>query len=129
MNRKTCKKLTDLELEIMNIIWKLEEATISEVNQILNQKKKKHAYTTTATMMKILEKKKYLKSRKKDRAHKFIPILLKNQYEDRVIVDLVDNVFEGVSANLVLKLIDETKFDRDELDHIRQSLESRMKND
>lgn len=123
---KSDGRLTDLELEIMNVVWMLGETTIPEVNQILNENKKKHAYTTTATMMKILEKKKFLKSIKKERAHKYFPVVTKESFEGNIINHIVDNVFQGDSANLVMKLIDEKKISQDELKKIRETLETRI---
>jgi predicted transcriptional regulator len=127
--KQAAGRLTDLELEIMNVIWELGETTISEVNQILGETSKKHAYTTTATMMKILEKKKFLKSKKKERAHKYTPSVTKDIYEGNAINHIVDNVFEGASAKLVMKLLDDTKLNREELIEIRKTLESRIEDE
>ena len=52
--------LTEQELEIMKIVWELGAATVRNVYEALLQRRK-IAYTTVMTMMKILEQKKHLK--------------------------------------------------------------------
>ena len=51
--------LTEQELEIMKIVWARDVATVRDVYEALLERRK-IAYTTVMTMMKILEQKKYL---------------------------------------------------------------------
>jgi predicted transcriptional regulator len=119
------QKLTELELEIMSAIWELGETAITEVHSRLGTK---YAYTTIATMMKILEKKKYLKVFKRERAHQYLPLVSKEDYESTAIDHLVDRLFDGAPSRLVMKLLDASKIDPEELNEIRKIFEKRNKN-
>jgi len=55
------RMLTEVELELMNVIWNLGECTVREVQESL-PKERDLAYTSVATMMKILEQKGILTS-------------------------------------------------------------------
>jgi len=60
--------LTEQELEIMKIVWRREKATVRDVYEELLERRK-IAYTTVMTMMKILAQKKYLRKSQEDRAY------------------------------------------------------------
>jgi BlaI family penicillinase repressor len=58
--RRRSTTLTEQELEIMKIVWERDRSTVRDVYEALLERRKV-AYTTVMTMMKILEQKKYLK--------------------------------------------------------------------
>ena len=127
-SKSTLKRLTELELDIMKVIWGLGESTIGDVNTELKAKsKKKYAYTTVATMMKILEKKKFLKIKKSERAHKYVPLIKMDIYEKSATDYFVDKVLDGKPARLVMRLLDDTNLNEEELKIIKQTLEMRLK--
>jgi predicted transcriptional regulator len=70
--RRRSTILTGQELEIMKIVWERESATVRDVYEALLERRKV-AYTTVMTMMKILETKKYLKRTQLDRAYVYRP--------------------------------------------------------
>ncbi len=61
------KLLTDVELEIMNAVWDYEDCTVKAVHEYLSTQRDV-AYTSVATIMKILEQKGALIREKKERA-------------------------------------------------------------
>lgn len=117
--------LTELELEIMNIIWDRGECTVREVQEAL-PRSRDLAYTTVATMMKILEKKKILKSSKSDRSHTYQALLRRIEYEARSLSHLTQKVFQGSSSSLVMRLLDESELSFEELEAIRKNIEERL---
>ncbi len=70
--RRKSNTLTDLELEIMKVVWDHDTVTVRDVYETL-LKRRKVAYTTVMTMMKILEQKKYLRKNQADRAYVYRP--------------------------------------------------------
>src|SRR4051812_2067652 len=62
---KIDRPLTEVELELMKVIWDLGECSIRDVHNALSPERGL-AYTTVATMMKILEQKKFIAGRKKE---------------------------------------------------------------
>ncbi len=128
MATKEKKKLTELELEVMKVVWDIGETTIGEVGLKLEaNSKKKHAYTTIATMMKILEKKKFLKSKKVEKAHKYTPLVSMDIYEKTATDHFVDKVLGGKPGLLVMRLLDNENLNKEELKEIKKSLEARIK--
>jgi predicted transcriptional regulator len=74
------KLLTRAELELMTILWSLEEASVAEV--IGSLPRSRHvAYTTVSTILRILEQKGFVASRKEGRGHLYSPRLSKDAYE------------------------------------------------
>ncbi|MGZ3768112.1 MAG: BlaI/MecI/CopY family transcriptional regulator [Bdellovibrio sp.] len=112
-------KLTDVELELMTILWKLNEGSVSDVIEQL-PKNRDLAYTSVSTILRILEQKGVLKTRKEGRGHIYIPMLKKTDYESRTVKDVVERVFEGTPVALVKQLLDSVKINEDEIKQIKE---------
>src|ERR1035437_4082785 len=76
--RRRSTTLTEQELEIMKVVWERDHSTVRDVYETLLERRK-IAYTTVMTMMKILEQKKYLKKTLADRAYVYRPAQPKGQ--------------------------------------------------
>jgi predicted transcriptional regulator len=126
MAPKNEKLLTEVELEIMNAVWRLGECTVKEVQGALPPGRDL-AYTSVATMMKILEQKRILKGHKKDRAHTYTPLVAREEYEAQTLRHLAQNVFQGNPSSMVMRLLSESKLSPDELKAIEKLLQERMK--
>lgn len=96
--------LTKQELEIMKIVWRLENATVRDVYETLLERRR-IAYTTVMTMMKILEKKRYLKKRVKDRAYVYQPSRPKDLVIKSMVEEFVNRVFNGSAEPLLVHLV------------------------
>ena len=123
---KLDKPLTEVELQLMNAIWKLEECTVKDVQNEIT-KTRDLAYTSIATVMKILEQKGILKSTKGDKAHLYSPLISKAEYETSSLEHLTQNLFEGDPTSMVARLLNDTKLSKDELSAIQKLLNDRMK--
>lgn len=129
VGRKTAKPeklLTEVELELMNIIWELGSCTVKDVQNAL-PKERDLAYTSVATIMKILEQKGALQSEKKERAHTYVPSLSRADYEAMSLRHLTENVFRGDPTSMVMRLLDDSDLTQKEMDTIRAILEKRSK--
>ncbi|MGB2670263.1 MAG: BlaI/MecI/CopY family transcriptional regulator [Candidatus Acidiferrum sp.] len=96
--------LTPQELEIMKLVWRREDATVRDIYEALLERRK-IAYTTVMTMMKILETKGYLKKRRRDRAFVYRPAHPKSQVIGGMIREFVDRVFNGSAEPLLVHLV------------------------
>jgi BlaI family penicillinase repressor len=96
--------LTKQELEIMKIVWNRKSATVRDVYESLLGHRQ-IAYTTVMTMMKILEKKKFLKKTQQDRAFVYQPVRPKEQVIRHMVQDFVTRVFDGSAEPLLLHLV------------------------
>ena len=88
----------------MKIVWRLGSATVRDVYETLRAQRK-IAYTTVMTMMKILEKKKYLKKRVKVRAYVYQPARPKDQVIKSMVQEFVNRVFNGSAEPLLVHLV------------------------
>jgi predicted transcriptional regulator len=115
-------KLTDAELEIMQVVWDLGGGTVRQVHEQLNQRRPL-AYTTVMTMMGILEDKGHLTRTKQGRAYLYEPVRPKNQVISGMVDDFVGKVFEGSARPLVLSLVKDRKLSKKDLEEIARLIE------
>jgi predicted transcriptional regulator len=118
---KTEKLLADGELELMAILWRLGEGTVSDVIQGLPPERKL-AYTSVSTVLRILEQKGVVGSRKEGRGHIYLPILKKADYEAKAVKHVVERVFNGTPVALVRQLLDSVKLDEKEIAELKKLL-------
>ncbi|HLJ49004.1 MAG TPA: BlaI/MecI/CopY family transcriptional regulator [Bryobacteraceae bacterium] len=112
---------TDLELEILKVIWQRGQATVREVyNDLAAQRK--IAYTTVLTMMGILEHKGHLKKERGERAYLYRPAQSEVQVKKRMVKEFVDRVFDGSTQPLLVQLIGERQISADEIHEIDELL-------
>ena len=115
--RRRSSTLTEQELEIMKIVWERESATVRDVYEALLEKRKV-AYTTVMTMMKILEHKKYLRKTQADRAYVYRPAQPKGQVIGAMVREFVNRVFNGSAEPLLVHLVEEHQLSREDLEEI-----------
>jgi predicted transcriptional regulator len=118
------KLLTEAELEMMTILWRLGEGGISDLLEQL-PRGRDLAYTTVSTIVRILEQKKFVKSRKEGRGHIYIPVISKPEYEARSVRHMVDSVFEGAPVSLARQLLKTSRLSPEDLQEIRKLLEQK----
>src|SRR5258708_13661158 len=104
--RQPSATLTDQELEIMKIVWERDHTTVRDVYEVLLEKRKV-AYTTVMTMMKILEQKKYLRKTQVDRAYVYRPAQPKSKVIGAMVREFVNRVFNGSAEPLLVPLVEE----------------------
>jgi len=117
--------LTEVELELMTVLWKRGEATVREVLEGLAAGREL-AYTSVSTVLRILEQKKLVQSRKEGKVHVYRPAVSKETYEARSVKHLVDKVFDGAPSAMVMRLLDEDELSRGELEELRSRLEEKL---
>ena len=128
MPRKTGpdpRLLTELELEIMQTLWTHGEGTVRDAQAQLSEREL--AYTTVSTVLRILEQKGVVSSRKDGRAHIYTPLLSRAEHEALAVHHLVKRVFDGEPQGLVAHLIDVDDLGADELARLRTLIDERLK--
>ena len=119
------KLLTEVELELMSTLWQLGEATVRDVLGRLS-KGRNLAYTSVSTILRILEGKRLVKSRKVGKANLYRPAVSKSEYERRSLRHLVDKVFDGTPSAMVMRLLDDEGLSRAELREIQRMLGEKL---
>jgi predicted transcriptional regulator len=109
MARPPAKELTQRELEVMHVFWNLGEATAADARDELARGGLDRAYTTVATLVRILLDKGFLAQQPGDRPFRYRPA---RSYEDvsrRLLGDLIDRVFDGSREQLLMRLLEQKK--------------------
>ena len=106
----------------MDVVWRLEEASVKEVTEQLNQDEQV-AYNTVQTMMGILADKGYLTHRKEGRAFIYRPLVNRETASRSALKHLVSRFFQGSPAALVQNLLDDEDVDQIEVDRLRQMID------
>jgi len=120
--RSKSATLTEAELRIMNVLWDRGSATVHEVLDALPAKPAL-AYNSILTIIRILEKKGYVKHVKDKRAHVFMPQVDRKDATRFEVRHLVSRFFGNSREQLVLNVLEDTSIDAEELDRLRQLLE------
>jgi predicted transcriptional regulator len=122
--RRTPKPLTGTELEMMNVIWRIGPCSVSQVLEQLRPTREL-AYTSVSTIVRILEQKGYVTSRRAGRGHLYSAAVAKDDYQAMSLRHLVDNVFEGTPTLMVKRLLDSDALTEQELAQIKLLLRKR----
>ena len=117
------KMLTEVELELMTIIWKLKEASVAEVIEELPEGRKL-AYTSVSTIIRILEQKDIVRSRKEGRGHLYFPNIKKEDYESKAVKHVVEKVFNGTPLLLVKQLLSDSNLSEQEINEIKELIKN-----
>ena len=128
MKKKRNNLLTEVELEFMNELWALGEGTVRDVLDRLPEDRAL-AYTSGATILRILEQKAFVESRKAGKSHVYTPLLAKDAYQSRSLKDLSMKLFDDTPAALVARLVDDEVLTNEALGEIRALLDRRLNDD
>ena len=116
-------RLTKIELAIMNAFWRLGEASVREIQDTF-QSRKRPAYTTIQTVVYRLEEKGALRKVKKvGNAFIFEPAVTRDATHRRLIDDLLD-LLDGSTRPLMAHLVDSGRLSLDDL----KEIEGRLRN-
>jgi BlaI family transcriptional regulator, penicillinase repressor len=106
MARPPAKQLTERELEIMHVFWQHGESTAVAVRDQLAGQGRDLAYTTVATLVRILVEKGFLRQTGRARPFMYRPLKSFQEVSQRIIGDIVDRVFHGSRTQLLLQLME-----------------------
>jgi BlaI family transcriptional regulator, penicillinase repressor len=120
MSERENDTLTKLELQIMQVIWKLGPSNVSAVQEGLEQRL---AYTTVQTMLNILQKKGKLRRKLRGRAFEYSATVTEAKASSHAVSDLVDRMFGGSSEELVMSLIKSKQIDAKKIAELSRRVE------
>ena len=109
MARPPAKELTDRELEIMQVFWKSGEITAMDVRDQLAASGLDRAYTTVATLVRILTEKGFLRQTTEERPFRYEAARSYEEVSGRLLTDLVRRVFRGSREQLLMRLMEQKK--------------------
>lgn len=125
MARKKLSSLTDLEIDIMNVVWRLGRATVRQIVDALRDQRPL-AYTTVQTVLSILTQKRVVQYTCEGRAYVYSAIVQPEGVRQETIKAVVEKLFAGSSQSLVLHLIESDSVTAEEAESLRNLLDRRV---
>ncbi len=120
-------KPTESELEIMQVLWNEKAATVRTVHEELS-KTKDSGYTTTLKLMQIMFEKGLVTRNDSSKTHIYQPAVTREKTQKQFLNKMIDTLFAGSSANLVLQALGGHDASEEELQQI-QELITQLKKD
>lgn len=114
---------TDRELDVMSVLWRRDSGTVAEVREALEDEL---AYTTVLTVLQTLEEKGFVRHEEEGRAYRYHPLVGAGSAGASALDRLLDKVFEGSAARLLVHLVSERDLDPEELARMRRVLDERL---
>ena len=118
--------LTEVELEFMTQLWELGTATVRDVLAKLAPDRNL-AYTSGATIMRILEQKNFVTSSKQGKTLIYRSLLAKDAYQARSLRNMSEKLFDNAPVALVARLVDDTDLSEEVLAEMRELLDRRLR--
>jgi BlaI family transcriptional regulator, penicillinase repressor len=119
------EELTKAQEEILLVLWNIEEGAVADVVEKLPEPKP--AYTTVATVIKVLEKKKYVAHRKYGNIHVYYPVVTKKAYTKHVLKDAYKGLFNSSLNQLVSFFVKEKDVPVNELEELKKLIDLEIK--
>jgi predicted transcriptional regulator len=114
-------KPTESELEILQILWQKQQATVREVHVDIN-KFKESGYTTTLKLMQIMHEKGLVTRDSSSKTHIYQPAVSKEKTQNLFVTKMIDTLFSGSKLELVMQALGNQKTSAKELNEIRDYL-------
>lgn len=126
--------LSQAEFEVLKVLWDLAPATVRDVMNELHARGRKVAYTTVLTFLTRLKQKGFVATKKSGQAYVYKPRVTRDRIVKSRLAEMIDQLFDGAAAPLVLQLMQTESFSADEIAHLRRLIddldeESRVEED
>ena len=119
------KELTKAEEQIMQVLWKLEEAFVKDIIPELPEPKP--AYNTVSTIVRILEKKGFVSHRAFGKTHQYFPLVTKDDYTKTHMGSFVKNYFSNSYEQMISFFAKEKSMSIHEMEEILKIMEGEIK--
>lgn len=123
MARPPAKELTERELELMHVFWDRGESTAAEVRDALAESGLDRAYTTVATLVRILWEKNFLIQTNDEKPFRYRPARSRDEVSRKLLGEVVDRVFRGSRETLMIRLFDHSRLSKREREVLRRILD------
>jgi len=122
MSRPPSAQPTEVEMQILRILWELGPSPVREIHRRLEAAKGTN-YSTTVKMLAVMLQKGLVKRDEEARPHVYRAALTRAKTGKRMLDDLIEKVYDGSTMSLVLQALSSEKATKEELDQIRRVLD------
>jgi len=118
--------LTEAELKLMDVLWEKGELAVKDVVDALPDRSAP-AYNSVLTILRILERKGYVRHRKEGRAFVYRTVVARQEARAGAVQHLVRRFFENSHEALVLSLLEDEAIDHQDLERLRKAIDDSRK--
>ena len=125
MARKKSKYPTELELEILKVLWERSPQTVREVRAELASRSRELAHTSLITTLNVMFEKGFVKRKaaREGKGYAFSPRVSRQKVSQGMVGDLVQRVFEGSSSALMLSLLESDQLKPEAHAELRETID------
>ena len=123
MNLTKHNKPTESELEILQVLWDRKSCTVRDVHEEL-LKTKEAGYTTTLKLMQIMFEKALVTRDSSNKTHIYTAAVTRENTQNLFLNKMIDSLFAGSPAQLVMQALGNHKASKEELEEIRNFLDA-----
>jgi predicted transcriptional regulator len=127
MARPPAPALTERELEVMHVFWNGGEQTVAEARDTLAESGRDLAYTTVATLVRILSEKGYLEATNDERPFRYRTLRSYEDVSGHLLGDILQRVFRGSREQLLVRLLGSRRLSAQERALLRDILDEAPK--
>ena len=120
------QELTELQLEILDVIWERGESTVAEVAEALLERRAL-AITTVATLLSRLQKRGVLTHRTEGRQYVYRPLVSRDEVRESMLSALTHRLFRGDVTALLSHLLTESQITSGDLERVKALIESKTR--
>lgn len=115
MARPPSRYPTELELQVLQILWQQGESSVMSVRDALAEERDRNiARTSVVTTLNVMADKGLVRRRQQGRAYLFSHAVTQDEVSKGMLGDLLDRVFDGSAEALLLNLLDSEHVDDEE---------------
>ncbi|HEV2985807.1 MAG TPA: BlaI/MecI/CopY family transcriptional regulator [Vicinamibacterales bacterium] len=118
------RKPTDAELAILRVLWTRGPSTVRQIAEVMADAGREIGYTTVLKLLQIMTEKGLVVRDESARTHIYAPASTEDQTQRQMVTDLLDRVFDGSAAKLVMQALAAKKTTPEELAEIRELLKN-----
>lgn len=115
--------ISDSEMVVLKILWERGPLKVGDVLQALESQGFEWVYNTVQTLLNRLKKKAFVKTEKVGRALTYQPLVDRQAFISRKMSEVATQVFDGATAPMVLALVEQQNFSKDEIQQFRALLD------
>lgn len=121
MPRAGSETLTEREAQIMDVLWRLGQATAEQVREALADQPHD---STVRTLLRVLESKGYVAHDDRGKAYTYRPAVDRSRAQRKAVRHVLQRFFSGSAEDLVLRLVEEERISPEQWQEIRQAVEN-----
>lgn len=127
MARPASDQPTELELQLLKILWERAPQPVREIREALARDGRDIAHTSVITTLNTMVRKKFLKRKKQGKGYLFSPAVTRERVSRNVLGSVVDRVFDGSARAVLMSLFDASTIDADELRELKRLIDQKVK--